>query len=481
MFRTLLLTSALLAPAPLYAQATPERAAKIAAEFQRYLPPGTEGLSVKPAGADYLLTFDIGAAFAAAALGDLKIEASPLELHLTDSGDGTYQVRYDQPLSAKITHNNEMRFEEAFQADLAIASLKGGGQYDPALGAFITQDFTYSGLVYSQSMGPAGSLGKVLYRLDSLSGQTSAKANPTGGVDVTFRYEGTGLSEDISMPDPVTGGLTEIKVKAARHAGDGQVSGSRSVAMLDLLAFAVQNLPPDRSPRQQDQLKDKLRTAAPFFNSAEMNGSLLDVTVDTPVGPFRAELLLADIRVSGAVDEGKFVESFSVDGLVLPPGLLPDWASTLAPSKVSLSFGIREFNLAAPLAIFLDRVDFTKGPSGQQEDELLKALLPNGTAALGLSVVTDAPGTYLLDVNGEMKVGPASMPIGSARIELTGIDAILAKVNEAPPEIKQSALPGIAMVRGLGKAEGDKLVYDIEATPEGAVLVNGNDMSALFQ
>ncbi len=63
-----------------------------------------------------------------------------------------------------------------------------------------------------------------------------------------------------------------------------------------------------------------------------------------------------------------------------------------------------------------------------------------------------------------------------ARVTATGIDALMAEANRKP-ELRQ-ALPFIAMARGMGRQEGDRLVWDLAIT-ESQALVNGVDLFAI--
>ena len=90
MLRALFLTSVLILPSPLWAQATPERAAQIAETLARYLPGDRAGLTVEPAGADYVVTVDFAALATRQAQRGLKLEATPLTLHLTEEAGGTF-------------------------------------------------------------------------------------------------------------------------------------------------------------------------------------------------------------------------------------------------------------------------------------------------------------------------------------------------------------------------------------------------------
>lgn len=61
-----------------------------------------------------------------------------------------------------------------------------------------------------------------------------------------------------------------------------------------------------------------------------------------------------------------------------------------------------------------------------------------------------------------------------------GIEAVLDALGAAPEEVRAGAVPGLMMLRWIAKPAGvGRFVWIIEMAPEGKVLVNGLDMSAL--
>ena len=57
---------------------------------------------------------------------------------------------------------------------------------------------------------------------------------------------------------------------------------------------------------------------------------------------------------------------------------------------------------------------------------------------------------------------------------------VLDALNAAPEDVKAGAVPGLMMLRGIAKPAGvGRFTWVVEMTPEGKVLVNGLDMSAM--
>ena len=80
-----------------------------------------------------------------------------------------------------------------------------------------------------------------------------------------------------------------------------------------------------------------------------------------------------------------------------------------------------------------------------------------------------------------MVAGPNSpAPTGKATITLAGIDKLQAALGNAPDTMKAQAMMGVGMAQGLAKTDADgKLVWEIDATTPGSVLINGTDVTKM--
>jgi hypothetical protein len=76
----------------------------------------------------------------------------------------------------------------------------------------------------------------------------------------------------------------------------------------------------------------------------------------------------------------------------------------------------------------------------------------------------------------------AGLPTGTATIRMKGLDDVLAKVQAAAttdPNAQQ-AMGGLVAFKGFGKAEADgSMLWAVDMTQPGKVLVNGIDVSAI--
>ena len=68
-------------------------------------------------------------------------------------------------------------------------------------------------------------------------------------------------------------------------------------------------------------------------------------------------------------------------------------------------------------------------------------------------------------------------PTGTAKVTATGLETIQTALAAAPPEMGGQIAPILGIAQGMAKpgAEGE-LVWDLEMTPAGGMLVNGVDL-----
>jgi hypothetical protein len=246
--------------------------------------------------------------------------------------------------------------------------------------------------------------------------------------------------------------------------------------ILQLAAWATAH--PDDAALQADQagLKALLVAAMPFFGNMQSTGTVDMLSVDTPMGAMGIEKLGFAVDVNGAVADGKFREGLSISGLTLPAGLVPDWAAPLVPQTLSLDVQVTDFDPAAAITAALSALDLPAGTAtGPEFDAKLQAaLLPKGTVTITLNPGSLTGADYELTYEGGMVVGPETeLPTGKATVTLTGADALTAALNAAPDDMKAQAMMGFGMAQGMAKAEGDKLIWEIDAATPGALSVNG--------
>ncbi|MES2435763.1 MAG: hypothetical protein V4586_18280 [Pseudomonadota bacterium] len=453
------------------AEATPEGAEALTATLQTYLGATDGVVTVTPEDDYYDVTLDF-APLIAKAPPEVKTTITPIEFSLTDNGDGTWEMEQDQPL--------EFTLSVPGSADIAvkIASIQSTGTFDAALQSFTTSTTTATDFSLTEKITDPNTKtdSNIAYSVASMKYNSTAEAGADGGVDSKATYEATSLSETMTVPEmgmPIT-------LTAATQSGTADITGLRPDAMYKLLAFAVANPDAAAAAAQQTSLKGIIKDGLPLFAHLGSTGALSDVKVETPVGLVGLSDLGFEIEMNGIVDDGLFREAFTLTGLSLPAGLVPEWAAQLVPTSLSLDFKASRFNVAAPVAILLETMDLAnpKPNSPEQDQALLAALLPDGVVDITLAPGTITSPLYTVTYEGAFSAGPATpMPVGKATVTATGLTAVEQALAAGPPEMTGQFTPMLQMATGMAKpGENGALVWELESTATGGFLVNGTNM-----
>lgn len=475
--RRLVLTCAMaLWSSTVLADATDEGAAKLLATFQTYIG-ATEGVvAVAADGDSYKVTFDAAPLIAKGpAQGGLAATVSPVVMTLIENGDGTWAFAVDQPLSL------------AYEMPDAIMSKSNYGQvlltgtFDEALGDSSEYHLELNDVVTEQTQADP-TIGNMMVKIsqDQLTMDGTAAAGASG-VDSKFTTTATNIRYEMNMPEaegmPPMGGSVTVE----RADASGGMTGYQPHGLIGLMAFFVAH--PDEALIEADKpgLKAALEAALPIFENLTMTGTYKGISAETPMGPAALQEMGFTLDMNGAVADGKFREAISLKGLTLPEGLVPPFAAPLVPSDLSLDVTASRFDLAAAAKLGLGLLDLPAGatPPLGFEAEMMSAVLPEGTVDIALAPgKTNAP-AYRLTYEGALTVGPnMPMPVGKARIGLTGIDRINEAVMASPPEMgMQDMAPMLGMAQMMAQQGVDgELIWEIETTEAGGLLINGQNM-----
>lgn len=457
--------------------ATEDEASRLTALFQSYLG-GREGLiRVTPDGDSYAVVIDASSLLAKAPNGGAGATVSAIELDLADLGDGKWQVSQEGPGSFSL------HIPGALSIDLQAESYDWSGVFDEALMAFESQSGEVTGLTLRETIvQPAQPEMNVAYQIEKATFTGSSAANPAGAVDSGGRFEISGLTETFTVPPtPQMPVPMDVTITADSYVGDGTFSGLRVAQIVDLWATVAAL--PDKAAMEaeREMLTGKVGAALPFFDSLASTGTLTNTTVVSPMGAIRIASAEVTVDMNGVTADGKLHERIKLSGLDLSEAPVPVWAAPLLPESATLDFTLDGFDPAAAARVLLDAPKPDAEGADAVNAMVLAALLPNGTANLKLGPTGVTADSYSLVAEGAVAAGPMSpMPVGSVHVAATGLDAVLRSLETAPPEVSQSAIPGIMMARGLAKPEGeDSYSWAIELSPDGKILVNGVDMSMM--
>lgn len=478
MLKYLAVLPAALAGQAAWAEATVGGAADLTATFQTYLGTTPGVVTVTPEGEAYRVRLDAAPLLAAIpAEAQATIAVSPMEMMLTDNGDGTWAVTQDQPLSFTMKVGTEL------DMTLSAADLSCEGTYDTAIKAFATQSCTATDMVMDQTqMDPAMGEVKTNYTVASVDYELTSKAGANGGVDSTTAYTLNGLDQTITMPMGEGMPAMPIRITTGTYSMNGTGTGFRNDAILSLVSWFVAHPDAALIEAGKGEIKGLVANGLPLFEHLQADGLITEVNVETPIGPVAIAEVGLDVELRGAVSDGLFREAISFNGLTLPPGVLPPFAEGLVPQSFSIDFAVDKFDAAAAAQVLLGLLDLPTGaePPEGLDMTLLSALMPEGTVGITLAPGEVSNATYTLTYEGSMTAGPAAMPVGAGKITAKGYDAAMALMDGAPDDMKSQILPVMGMARGLAKDQGDgTLVWDLDATQPGTFKINGMDLMGM--
>ena len=201
--------------------------------------------------------------------------------------------------------------------------------------------------------------------------------------------------------------------------------------------------------------------------------------VVSPFGDFAASTIAVEFDLAGIEADGMFREKISVTGLTVPPAIVPAWAQPVLPNEVSFDFTASDFDLAAPVKMFIEGFDLTApDPLGKLADgQMQAAFFGKGPIGLALAPSHIKGEGYEIGYEGDMQVTAGLPPTGKAKVTASGLDKIEAALSAAPPEEAQQPLMMLQMAKMLAKpGSNGESVWEIDASQPGAVSINGQSM-----
>ncbi len=466
--------------AGLAAPATEQGAAHLTEVLQRYLGKTDGVIDVKPQGETYRLTVDLLPQIRRIPSNTGSTSLTPIVMDLTDNGDGTWGVTLDQSDFAL-----NLAVPEALQLDMTAADLRFSGTFDERLMTWTRHTSSASDLTVTEVVG-GGPVDpqNVSYHLSGITMTGEGHAAATGqGVDSSYKMVVSGMDEVMDIPGG-TGLPTPLTLRLAIGSASqsGTITDFRPEAFLNLLSFFVAHPEKAAILSDQEQLRQIVTDGLPLWQTMHMEAQDQDISVETPVGTFG--LATADVvaDINGVTHDGLFREGLSAKGLTMPPGLVPDWATSLVPGEFSVDFKATGYDLAAAAGVILPLIDLRKDPpvSRDKGPAVLAALLPKGLAEVSITPSDITAPDYRFGYQGTLSFGPGQDPVGTAHLTMTGLDQVQKTLQNAPPDVGAYPMMGAGMVRGMAKPGTDgELIWDIELTEGGKVLVNGVDMESL--
>jgi hypothetical protein len=476
-YRHLLAAASFLALASSSFAASQDEANQIKAAFEKYLTAEPGVVTVSVVGDAYDVTLDLNPFVAKIKEPGFAGSLSKLSYRIIPQSGGKWQVDQNQPLEFSL------KAQPFFDLTYKVGIAKLSGIWDEALPGFASSTMDFSNFESTQTIDDPTNQTKQITKTKAagFKGDATSTLNAQGGVD----FKGTYTSGAATSESTIGTAMGPVKIAYTAESSTSEYAGTnfRQRQILSLVAWFVARPSPEAIKKDQTELRELVKLALPMFDNinASVKAGKVDVTTNYGSGSLSGVDFAVDMN--GLTSDGKIREAFKLSGITLPDGILPPWSKPVLPTDISLDFAITGFNAADPVSMIIDNMDLNAKPplKSGMEMQLLGMALPKGTFQVALNPGSIKSTTYEISYDGALDVSLGGPPSGKGTLKMKGFDQTLQSLQQAAatdPSINQVIGPMMA-AKGFSKQEGDFLVWNLESTPQGGVLVNGIDVTKM--
>ena len=433
-------------------------------------------VEVKPDGASYLVSVDIGAATAQLKPTGVTYDPAKARFRVYRQDDGQWRVELAQ-LPALTGH---MTGDKGEKIDLHIETegLAQTALIDPKLNWVASSHGEWAkGAVTAR--GP-----KLQEFVETRDIKADVKTTPgaqglTSHLDEPIGHFNFVLDIDPKGVDPKTGGPAKpVHVSANGDQGQGTASlaNFQPQPLLDAWRFAAAH------PTRADYARD-FEALKPVLTALVADGMTFDETVKLgklDVLTEKGEILVENAGLgvgafNGAAGAG-FSERFSAGALKLPDGLVPPAYVSLVPTAFDLAFKASGFDVAAAVQEWLADAKLAgTGPvlSADDQKKVNMKLWAFRPVVVEIAPSHFVSPSYDISLEGTITYDKGA-PTGTITMKAKNFDATAQAIQSAAPEQAQQMTPVIAMAKGLGKPQPDgSLVWVYSLGADKVMKVNG--------
>jgi len=454
--------------------ATPERAREIESFYAAYLSQAAidKGVvAVAPQGEDYLVTWDLQKAIAAAGGPADVVKIAPIVYRMTPTVGGGWITKASGLPTLTIGPTGQDGREGGV---IAFDGFNFDSLFDPAATDFWRGKLGIAALKADLTARTRADLKHMKIAENGLAGEMRVKpGEDADSVDVSLTQTVDSVSEVTAGAGDDAGQAEASELRQGAAAGDSSVTGLKAAAFGDLWRFLVAHAD-DASPAPET-LKPKLEALLPLWRDLKGRVALDEIAVAFPGGGLTIKSLGQEVKISGLVAQSSAEIALAVKDFALDIEAAPDWAKAVWPASLQLhvSAGVDGLDHAARLA--LDDPEFLKsGTLGEETIGAMTRELTQGHPHVTISETRLSTPLVEATVEGQAEFG-ADGAEAHAKVTANDLDKVLellAKVSEDEPDARQ-ALFVATFITGLAKQEDGQLVWDIEYAPPNAVIVNG--------
>jgi hypothetical protein len=423
-----------------------------------------DAATVAPEGDHYKVSVDFSKLIPPAAQPDFSLTSAPAKFNLTEQSDGAWKVSSDV-FPAFDGHGKDVSF--AVGAD----GYAFQGVYDPALAGFRSFDGKADKIAASIHTPQVDEV--ISYDSGKFSGSGAAAAN--GGYSAKVHESFDGASVLITPKKTDQPPAAPIGFQFGSLSLDLAADGVKSHELLDLWRFLVAHPSRAALAADQDTLKTKLRALAPLEGKFDENVAAQNISVMTPKGPTKLDGLKVSFAGQGFPSKDPFEIHLALNGLTPPPGLVPPPFQQLTPTAVDLGVRYSGYDYGAAVQEAIDDIHLEgEGPIISPADNQKIAAKMSASGIIDVTILPSHIVAPQLDVSFEGTIQiAAGAPIGKVTVKARNFDQTIAAVKAAGPMATPQMIGGLALVKGLGKADGDALVWVAEYSADGGLKVNG--------
>ena len=456
------------APAVHAAPATQAEAQRLAGVFEAYLGKGTGSsispVAVTPRGEDYIVAVNVEHLVKPLSVFDITLQMQPLAMTLTPRGDGLWQV------SQNGFPEFRLRIKEQ-DMKMQFEGLRFDGLYDAKMMAFksgrtshasSTLESTAPNFLNTRRDGP------------SVVEMSSTEAGP-GGVSGIIRSVSQSHTQMFRLTQGA--GATEINVTTGQISSDIAIDTYSNTKLMELWAFLVANPSGEALTGKLEDITSMVRSALPIFKSVSQNSTLQTLSISTPLGNFGARELGLGLKLTGVLPQGDFGMRVAMNGLSMPPAILPSWSQVIVPTDFVLDFKANGYDLQAAFEEILKiaRPNVDPDESKAAGERAVYALAPDGKVKIALGPSRIESKMLSISMEGELTILKQD-PKGRLVIKARGLDetieSLRAAANSDPDAEK--VLIGLTTAKLFGEAAPDgSLIWIVENPKGGMPTING--------
>ena len=301
----------------------------------------------------------------------------------------------------------------------------------------------------------------------------TVSADPGGLVTLTSQGSGTGFH---LVSRGLNGFISDASVKAlAGHFAVEGLDRGRATRLLGaahgLSAGARQpGQPPGLSGAQREALRDVIEALTGLMSRIEVEESLEDVHFDIGAGPGTTSGAIGRVRVTMTGDTAD-------QRLNTHIGVLADEISTPMMTAAHAGFMPHHIDLRTILAgvpvrplMALMRAATAPGADPAVLQAQAMSLFADPRVRAGIESLSFDSGPLRITGSARVVPRPGGDVGADIHIAASGVDALLAEAQSQPS--LQGIMPMVFMAKGMGRPQGDGLVWDI-SLGDGPIKING--------